>query len=230
MVLPQLTEIRLVALTKQLSRNRKQLYLTQGNTQADLRTYEHIVDREHKLSVDRHTYISTPFKKSLNHIRGIQQCLQRRKSETLIECGPVHKYGVYNGLSVDGKSLKSEIEKMLKENEYQHVKMRKAKKLLADGKADGRVMNIKMSVPMLDAILKRPSMPLRREKALWFEQEDQDVDDDVSVENEGEDKRQQRTVFHLPPVTATRLYSPSKSKRGSDTDNKLALQRSKTIA
>ena len=229
-VLPQLTEIRLVALTKQLSRNRKQLYLTQGNCMTDLRHYDNYVAREQKLSLDRHTYISTPFKKSLDHIRGVQQCLKRRKSETTIDHGPVHKFGIYNGLSV--KSLKGEIEKMLKENDYQHVKMRKAKRLLADGKADGRVMNIKMCVPMLDAILKRPSMPMRREKALWFEvpgSEEDDDDDEISVDEEVEEKRH-KTNFHLPPVTATRLFSPSKSKRDSSSESVRALQRSKTIA
>ena len=233
-VLPQLTEIRLVALTKQLSRNRKQLYLTQGNNLADLHHYEHFVAREQKLSLDRHRYISAPFNKSLNHIKGVQQCLKRRKSETFLEHGPTHKFGIYNGLSV--KSLKGEIEKIFKENDYQHVKMRKAKQLLADGRADGRVMNIKMCVPMLDAILKRPNMPLRREKALWFEvpgHDNADVDDDDD-DNEADDsdKRPKRTVFHLPPVTATRLFSPSKSKRSSDSGKQMALEfeRSKTIA
>ena len=236
-VLPQLTEIRLVALTKQLSRNRKQLYLTQGNNVTDLHHYEHYVDREQKLSLDRYRHVSAPFNKSLSHIKGIQQCLKRRKSETLLEHGPVHKFGIYNGLSV--KSLKGEIEKLLKENDYHHVKMRKAKQLLADGRADGRVMNIKMSVPMLDAILKRPSMPMRREKALWFELPDKDAADAVDDneedddDNETDEKRPKRTVFHLPPVTATRLYSPSKSKRSPGSDgSRMALdfERSKTIA
>ena len=234
-VLPQLTEIRLVALTKQLSRNRKQLYLTQGNNVADLHHYGHYVDREQKLSLDRHRHVSAPFNKSLSHIKGVQQCLKRRKSETLLEHGPVHKFGIYNGLSV--KSLKGEIEKILKENDYQHVKMRKAKQLLADGKADGRVMNIKMCVPMLDSILKRPSMPMRREKALWFELSDQDKDDaadddDDDDDNETDERRPKRTVFHLPPVTATRLYSPSKSKRSSGSEKRMTLdfERSKTIA
>lgn len=235
-VLPQLTEIRLVALTKQLSRNRKQLYLTQGNNLADFRHYEHYVDREQKLSLDRHRYISTPFNKSLNHIKGVQKCLKRRKSETFLEYGPAHKFGIYNGLSV--KSLKGEIEKILTENNYQHVKMRKTKQLLADGKADGRVMNIKMSIPMLDAILNRPSMSLPREKALWFGPSlhgDNDDDDNNENEEEGDDrsdKRQKRTLFPLPPVTATRLYSPSKNKRSSNPGKAVALEieRSKTIA
>ena len=220
-ILPQLTEIRLEALTKQLSRNRKQLYLTQGNIQTDLYHYENYVDREQKLSTDRHTYISTPFKKSLNHIRGVQQCLKRRKSETIIDYGPIHNFGIYNGLSV--KSLKGEIDKMLKENDYQHVKMRKAKKLLADGKADGRVMNIKMCVPMLDAILKRPSMPQRREKALWFEEPDSEEQEEAETE-----EKRHKTSFHLPPVTATRLFSPSKTKR--ERGSVPAFERSKTIA
>ncbi|XP_045187601.1 uncharacterized protein LOC123545334 [Mercenaria mercenaria] len=199
-VLPQLSEIRLAALTKQLSRNRKQLYLTQGNLETELgKTKQHLV-REHKLSEDTHSHISGPFKKSLFHVRGVQKCLERRKTELILD-NAGDRYGQYGGLEV--KSLKKEIDSIMKDHSYQNMKMRECKRILAESKADGRIMNINLCLPVLDAILNRPSMPIRRERALGFD----------SVPSTAESARVHRTSFKLPPVTASRLFTPAKRTR-----------------
>ncbi|XP_060586647.1 uncharacterized protein LOC132742299 [Ruditapes philippinarum] len=202
-VLPQLSEMRLVALTKQLSRNRKQLYLTQGNLETELVKTKHQFAREHKLSEDTYTHISGPFKKSLFHVRGVQKCLERRKTELLID-NAGDRYGQYGGLEV--KSLKGEIDIIMKDHSYQNMKMKECKRILAESKADGRIMNINMCLPVLEAILNRPSMPVRRERALGFD----------SVPSTAESARVRRTSFKLPPVTASRLFTPSKRKRDAE--------------
>ena len=202
-ILPQLSEMRLVALTKQLSRNRKQLYLTQGNLETELVKTKHHFAREHKLSEDTHSHISGPFKKSLFHVRGVQKCLERRKTELLIE-NAGDRFGQYGGLEV--KSLKGEIDIIMKDHSYQNMKMRECKRILAESKADGRIMNINTCVPVLEAILNRPSMPIRREKALGFE----------SAPSSAASSRVRRTAFKLPPVTASRLFTPSKRARNTE--------------
>lgn len=204
-VLPQLSEIRLSALTKQLSRNRKQLYLTQGNLETELGKSKHHIDRELKLADDRHTYISTPYRKSLFHVRGVQKCLERRKTELLLD-NASEKYGQYGGLEV--KSLKGEVDVIMKDHSYYNMKMKHCKRILADSKADGRIMNINQCLPVLEAILNRPSMPRRREIALGF-----DSPSPPSSPTLGEPTKAPRANFRLPPVTATRLFTPAKSKR-----------------
>lgn len=221
-ILPQLSEIRLVSLTKQLSRNRKQLYLTQGNLETELGKSKQHIDREHKLADDRHTYISTPFRKSLFHVRGVQKCLERRKTELQLD-NASDKFGQYGGLEV--KSLKGEIDVIMKDHSYQNVKMRQCKRILADSKADGRIMNLNRCLPVLEAILNRPAMPRRREKALGF---DADTPSPVSVPEEA--VRVQRTNFRLPPVTATRLFTPAKSKRSSISLDIQPPDRANTVA
>lgn len=217
-VLPQLSEIRLVALTKQLSRNRKQLYLTQGNLDTALIKTKHHLQREHKLSDDLHSHISGPFKKSLFHVRGVQKCLERRKTELILD-NASDKFGHYGGLEV--KSLKGEIDIIMKDHSYQNVKMRQCKRILADSKADGRIMNINLCLPVLEAILNRPSMPLRREKALGFD----------SVPSTAESSRCPRTTFKLPPVTATRLFTPAKRNRADSEEvpDFIAMDRANTV-
>ncbi|KAL4237926.1 hypothetical protein ACF0H5_002636 [Mactra antiquata] len=219
-VLPQLSEIRLASLSKQLSRNRKQLYLTQGNLVTELGKSKQHIDREHKLSDDRYTYVSNPFKKSLFHVRGVQKCLERRKTELEFEPRITERYGQYGGLEV--KSLKNEIDIIMKDHSYQNMKMRHCKRVLADSKADGRIMNINLCVPVLEAILNRPSMPIRREKALGFESPPPPT---------AESSRPQRTTFRLPPVTATRLFSPAKRKRNEPSEeiDLDALHRANTV-
>ena len=207
-VLPQLSELRLVALTKQLSRNRKQLYLTQGNLETELGKSKQHIDREHKLADDRRSHICTPFRKSLFHVRGVQKWLERRKTELLLDSAS-DKYGNYGGLEV--KSLKGEIDVIMKDHSYQNVKMRQCKRILADSKADGRIMNINHCLPVLESILNRPHMPRRRERALGF-------DTPASNAQTVELGRTPRANFHLPPVTATRLFTPAKSKRGISLD------------
>lgn len=217
-VLPQLSEIRLASLSKQLSRNRKQLYLTQGNLETELGKSKQHIAREQKLSDDRYTYVSNPFKKTLFHVRGVQKCLERRKTELEFDPKVTEKYGQYGGLEV--KSLKNEIDIIMKDHSYHNMKMRNCKRLLADSKADGRIMNINLCVPVLEAILNRPSMPIRRERALGFE----------SPPPSTESARQHRTTFRLPPVTATRLFSPAKRKRTTDIPDMCGLDRANTVA
>ncbi|XP_052769111.1 uncharacterized protein LOC128209212 [Mya arenaria] len=209
-VLPQLSEIRLVALTKQLARNRKQLYLEQGNAITELGRSKHHIDRERKLAYDRLSYISGPFKKSLFNVKGVQKCLERRKTDLMLVETP-KMYGRYGGLEV--KSLKGDIDVVMKEYSYQNVKMRRCKKLLADSKANGRIMNPNHCLPVLEAILNRPQMAMRRERALGFDSPSPTPSDEREAEEEP--PRPPRTNFRLPPVTATRLYTPAKSKRGS---------------
>ncbi|KAH3846328.1 uncharacterized protein LOC127873281 [Dreissena polymorpha] len=211
-VLPQLSDLRLVALTKQLSRNRKQLYLTQGNLATELvRTKQHI-DREQKLSDDRLTSISTPYRKSLFHVRGVQKCLERRKTDLILD-NSSKMFGKYGGLEV--KSLKSEIDVIMKEYSYTNIKTQLCKKLLADSKSDGRIMNPNSCLPVLNAILNRPKMVQRREKPLGFDTPSPKPEPDVDTyDNEySEQTRPHKRSFVLPPVKATRLFSPSKSKR-----------------
>lgn len=218
-VLPQLSEIRLSALTKQLSRNRKQLYLTQGNLETALGKSKQHIDREHKLADDRHSYISTPYRKTLFHVRGVQKCLERRKTELLLD-NASDKYGQYGGLEV--KSLKNEIDVIMKDHSYQNIKMRQCKRILADSKADGRIMNLNNCLPVLESILNRPAMPMRRERALGF--------DSLSSSPQPEEgHRVPRANFRLPPVTATRLFTPAKSKRGISLDIQ-APERANTVA
>jgi len=207
-VLPQLHELRLVALTKQLSRNRKQLNLEQGNAVTELGRTKHLINRERKLADDRHTYVSGPFRKSLFNVKGVQKCLERRKTDLIFDNKP-KMYGKYGGLEV--KSLKGEIDVIMKDYSYQNVKMRHCKKVLADSKADGRIMNPNYCLPVLEAILNRPKMAIRRERALGFETPSPTPS--PSPEPEPESVRPQRTNFRLPPVTATRLFTPAKKNR-----------------
>ena len=87
-------------------------------------------------------------------------------------------------------------------------------------------MNVKMCVPMLDAILNRPSRP-RREKQLGFESPESDSEPEkTSVDLE---KRRKMLKMHLPPVTATRLNSPAKSLR-KNPPGAPKLDRANTVA
>ena len=222
-VLPQLHELRLVALHKQLSRNRKQWALNQGNLNTDLVKQKRHIDKELKIADDYSTYITTPYRKSLTHVRGVQQCLLRHRTELSITPSSVN-FGHYGGLSV--KSLTGDIDKIMKDNSYQNVKMRYCKRILSDGKTDGRIMNFKLCVPMLDAILNRPKMAVRKERPLGFEGSDSEEEEE---EKETVTKRPARGSFVLPPVTASRLFSPAKSRR-RPTDAPLLLDRATTIA
>ena len=223
-VLPQLSELRLISLTKQLSRNRKQLYLTQGNLKTELKVTKRHIEREHKLADDRHAYVSAPFRKSLSHVKGVQKCLLRRKTEMTIEKSN-DSFGDYGGLSV--KSLKNEIDRIMKDNDYQHVKMRYCRRILQEGRADGRIMNVNLSIPLLETILSRPSMPRRRERALGFESPEEQSPEPTSVV-----VRQPRTNFRLPPVTATRLYTPKRTQREVviEVEETIKMDRANTIA
>lgn len=215
-VLPQLSEMRLVALTKQLSRNRKQLYLTQGNLDTELGKMKHHLRREHKLADDTYVHISNPFKKSLFHVRGVQKCLERRKTELILD-NTSDKFGQYGGLEV--KSLKGEIDSIMKDHSYQSVKMRQCKQMLAESKADGRIMNINLCLPILDSILNRPSMPLRRERAIGFE----------SLPSTAQSSRTIRTTFRLPPVKATRLYTPKRRSVAREIPDFEHIDRANTV-
>ncbi|KAL3874687.1 hypothetical protein ACJMK2_037662 [Sinanodonta woodiana] len=232
-ILPQLHEIRLAALTKQLSRNRKKAYINHENLYSDLKQYERYVDKEQKICNDRHTYYLSPYKKSLENKKALKQCLTRHKTEYFLDHKAAGTFGVYGGLKL--KSLKNEIEKIVNETDKNTIKLRQAKTLMTAGMADGRLMDLNQCRPMLDAILNRPSLPKRREAQLEFQRPSQGSHSLVNVQSLQRHlllSKQQKLLrfdshfredsenvmddfssrsLHLPPIEVPRQHNPTKT-------------------
>lgn len=163
-VFPKLQDKRLALIGKKTHRLRKTTSINNDKLKDKCSTYGRAIDRD-KRSYDYEMWQkSMPHKQYYIHTKGTQKCLKRIRDQVPDLDDESSPYGVYGGVSL--RDLQPQIDTVIKEQHPKVRRLKKTERLLSEGKTDGRIMNIKESRGMLEAIINRPSFPPRRERGM----------------------------------------------------------------
>lgn len=198
---PKLQDKRLSLIGKQTHRLRKTTSINNDKLKDRCSTYGKAIDRD-KRSYDYKMWQKTmPHKQYYIHTKGTQRCLKRIRDKVPDLDDESGMYGVYGGTSL--KDLQPQIDTIIKNQHPRVRRLRKTEKLLSDGKTDGRIMNIKESRGMLEAIINRPSFPPRRERGmtLYFKTRRPSTVDTNDITSAG--------ALRLPPLAVSRENTKS---------------------
>lgn len=115
--------------------------------------YAKVVNRE-KQNLNFRTWLrERPFKESLLQVRSTQKCLKKHKLCDCFVDSPEYNHGMYGGIPL--RALRHEIEETIKLAHPRQRRRREVKRLLEDGKEDGRLVNYDKVQETLDKILTR---------------------------------------------------------------------------
>lgn len=140
-------------MSKKSKRTRKMSQISNDALSRKNDVYTKVVNREMQTLNFRTWLRERPFKESLLNVRGTQKCLKKHK---LCDCfidSPEYNYGMYGGIPL--RSLRHEIEETIRLAHPRQRRRREVKKLLEDGKEDGRLVNYDKVQETLDEIINR---------------------------------------------------------------------------
>ena len=156
---------RLSLIGKQLNRVRKTTSITNDKLKDRCNRYGRAMDKDKRSYQYKIWQKKQPLQRNFVNCRGAMKCLKKHRETVLFEEDMVHPYGIYGGLSL--KDLQGEIECVIRDAHPKVRRVKRADKLLTDGRHDGRIIGNREAREQLEIILKRPSFPARREMGLY---------------------------------------------------------------
>jgi hypothetical protein len=151
--LPTLQDKRLTYMSKVTRRSRKLTQISNDTLARNTSVYTKCVNREKQSYDFRSWQRSKPFRDSLIQARSTQKCLKKHKLCDCFVNSPKFNYGMYGGIQL--RNLRHEIEETIKQAHPRMRRLREVKKLLDDGRKDGRLVNYDKVKKTLDEILNR---------------------------------------------------------------------------
>ncbi|KAK3094112.1 hypothetical protein FSP39_024256 [Pinctada imbricata] len=164
-VFPKMQDRRLSLIGKQLNRVRKTTSITNDKLKDRCSRYGKAMDRDKKSYQYKIWQKRQPLQRNFVHARGTMKCLKKHRDMTLVEDDPAKPYGMYGGMSL--KDLHTEIECVIRDSHPRVRRIRRADKLLTDGRHDGRILGNREAREQLEIILNRPVFPKKRERGLY---------------------------------------------------------------
>ncbi|ESO84660.1 hypothetical protein LOTGIDRAFT_168524 [Lottia gigantea] len=150
-LLPKLNNPRLKEVGKQRNLCHKRLTITNDKLKKIHLKLDHCLQRESEVENYSYWKRSMTYKKSLLEHKGLQVCLNRRRTKSLMS--PTFQNGVYNGMKID--DMKLDVRNVIMENHPRTKRLREVENTKKLWKLNGNIVDYNKSLQTLDAIMKR---------------------------------------------------------------------------